>query len=98
MTRGWENLVRIHLHSLRGEGKDSTHASLPLPLAQHLMLLPWRVYLAAAVAAAVDWPCDVSDGACDEPLHHAHMKMTCAWQSPEELPHSPTGLTVVELE
>jgi len=92
--------VKIHLHSPRAEEKGSTHASLPLPLTQHPTLPPWRVYLTAAAvaAAAVGWPCDVSDDVYDDPLHHAHMKMSWAWQSLVELPHSPTGLTVVELE
>lgn len=85
MAWDWENPVKTHLHSLGVEGRDSIHASLPLPL----MLLPWRVYL-----ADVGWPCDGSGDVYDD----AHMKMSSAWQSLVELPHSPTGLTVVELE
>lgn len=77
--------MKTHLHSLRVEGRDSIHASLPLPL----MLLPSKVYL-----ADVGWPCDGSGDVSDD----VHTKMSSAWQSPVELPHSPTGLSVVELE
>lgn len=85
--------MKIHLRSRRAEGMGSTRASLLL----HPTKLQWRVSLVAAVAV-VGWPGDASGDVHDDSHRCVHTMMSWAWLSQAELPHSPTGLTVVELE